>query len=214
MVALLGGAEVVGAAVLAEGVQDGGEGGRAFGGQVAPQVPGAVEGGVEDEGAVAEPLPGRVVVGVGLLRPPRLVGGLGQQLQVVEVGPGGRCVDEDVVGRGLEVVVVDPAGPGGDLPRPRDGDGAGGGRGVEQRVAGQQAHLADGGLGVPAAEAGLGGEPGGGGGVAVGVVVVGGVEPAHQPVAGGAEQGGDRGEPLEGLGPGGAVEAVGGAEFR
>ena len=77
-------------------------------------------------------------------------------------------------------------------------------------MAGQQAHVADGGLGVVAAEAGLGGEPLGGGGVAVGVVVVGGVEPAHQPVGRRAEQGGDRAELLQGLAPGRAVEIGGG----
>jgi hypothetical protein len=48
-------------------------------------------------------------------------------------------------------------------------------------VAGEQAHLADGGLGVPAAEVVLRGEPGGGAGVAVGVVAVV-VEPPQQPV--------------------------------
>ena len=79
-----------------------------------------------------------------------------------------------------------------------------------ERVPAQQAHLPDGGLGVLAAEAGFRGEPGGGGGVPVGVVVVGGVEPPHQPVGGRAEQGGDRPELLQGLGPAGAVEAVGG----
>ena len=118
MVALLGGAQVLRPAALAEGVDDGGEGGRALGGQVAPDAPGLVEGGVEDEVAVAEPAPGRVLLRVGLLRPPRLVGGLGQQLQVVEVGPGGRGVDEDLVGLGLELVVVDPAGPPRRSPAP------------------------------------------------------------------------------------------------
>ncbi len=35
-----------------------------------------------------------------------------------------------------------------------------GGGGVQEGVAGQEAHLADGGPGVPAAEAGLPGQPG------------------------------------------------------
>ena len=192
MVALLGGPQVLRPPALAEGVDDGGEGGGALGGQVAPDMPGPVEGGVEDQVAVAEPAPGRVLLRVGLLRPPGLVGGLGQEVQVVQVRPGRGGLDQDLVGLGLELVVVDPAGPRGDLPRPRDRDGPGGGGGVQVGVAGQQAHVADGGLGVLAAEAGPGGEPRGGGGVAVGVVVVGGVEPAHQPVGRRPEQGGDR----------------------
>ena len=122
VVALLGGAQVLRAAAFAEGVDDGGEGGGAFGGQVAPDVPGLVEGGVEDQVPVAEPAPGRVVLRVGLLGPPRLVGGLGEELQVVEVGAGPGGGDEDLVGLGLELVVVDPAGPPRDLPRPRDRD--------------------------------------------------------------------------------------------
>src|SRR5579859_377685 len=96
--ALLGGPQVLRAAALAERVEDGGEGGGALGGQVAAQVAGVVEGGVEDQGPVAEPAPGRVVVGVGLLRPPRLVGGLRQQLQVIEVRARLGGVDEDLVG--------------------------------------------------------------------------------------------------------------------
>jgi hypothetical protein len=40
VVALLGGAQVLGAPAFAEGVEDGGEGGGALGGQVAPDVPG------------------------------------------------------------------------------------------------------------------------------------------------------------------------------
>ena len=154
VVALLGGAEVLRPAGFAEGVDDGGEGGGALGGQVAPEVPGVVEGGVEDEVAVAEPAPGRVVLRVGLLRPPRLVRGLGQQLQVVQVRARLRCLDQDPVGLGLELVVVDAAGPGGDLPRPRDRHRPAGGRLVQERVPAQQAHLPDGGLRVLAAEAG------------------------------------------------------------
>ena len=118
MVALLGGAQVFGAAGFAEGVDDGVEGGGALGGQVASDVAGVVEGGVEDEVPVAEPAPGRVLLGVGLLRPPRLVGGLGQQLQVVQVGSRLGGVDEDAVGLGLELVVVDPAGPPARSPSP------------------------------------------------------------------------------------------------
>ena len=118
MVALLGGAQVFGAAVFAEGVDDGGEGGGALGGQVASDVAGVVEGGVEDEVPVAEPAPGRVLLRVGLLGPPGLVGGLGEELQVVQVRPGLRGLDEDVVGLGLELVVVDPAGPAARSPSP------------------------------------------------------------------------------------------------
>ena len=77
-------------------------------------------------------------------------------------------------------------------------------------MASQEAHLPDGGLGVPAAEAVPRGEPGGGGGVPVGVVVIAGVEPAQDRVGGGAEQRRDRAEGLQGLAAGGAVEAGGG----
>src|SRR3984957_14590621 len=210
VVALLCGAQVLRPPAFPEGVDDGGEGGGALGGQVAPDAPGPVEGGVEDQVPVAEPPPGRVLLRVGLLRPPRLVGGLGQQLQVVEIGPGPGGLDQDAVGLGLELVVVDAAGPPRDLPRPRDRDAPAGGRLVQDRVPAQQAHLPDGGLRVVAAEARFGGEPLSGGGVAVGVVVVGGVEAAYQPVGRRPEQGGDRPEPLQGLAPGGAVEVGGG----
>jgi hypothetical protein len=131
-------------------------------------------------------------------------------LEVVEAGPGGGGAGEDLVGFLLEFVVVDAAGPGGDLPRPRHRHRTGGGGGVQVGVAGQQPHLADGGLGVLAAEAVFGGEPGGAGGVAVGVVAVGGVEPAQDRVVGGAEQGGDRAELLQGLAAGGSLQVGGG----
>ena len=78
-----------------------------------------------------KPVPVGVFVGVGLPGAPGLVGGLGEELQVVEAGPGGGGLDEDLVGLGLEVVVVDPAGPPRDLPRPRDRQRAGGGGGVQ-----------------------------------------------------------------------------------
>ena len=206
VVALLGGPQVLRAAALAERVDHRGEGGGALGGQVAPQVPGVVEGGVEDEGPVAEPAPGRVLLRVGLLRPPRLVGGLGQQLQVIEVRARGGGVDEDLVGRGLELVGVDPAGPGGDLPRPRDRD--------RRRWRSRRRAMGGGPGGAsggrrpwrPCRRGGFSSQPLGGGGVAVGVVVVGGVEPPHQPVGGRAEQRGDRTELLQRLGPAGAVE--------
>ena len=132
MVALPDGAEVLGAAAFAEGLQDGGDGGGALGGQVAADPPGAVQGGVEEEVPVAEASPAGVLVGVGLLGAPGLVGGLGDELEVVEAGAGGGGLDEDLVRLGLEVVVVDPAGPGGDLPRPRDRQAAGGRRVVER----------------------------------------------------------------------------------
>ena len=124
--------------------------------------------------------------------------------------PGGGGVDEDPVGLGLEFLVVDPAGPPGDLPRPRDREAAGRGGGVQQRMPSQQAHLPDGGLGVPAAEVVLGGQPGGAAGVPVGVVVVAGVEPAQEPVLRGPEQRGDRPEGLQGLPAGRALEVAGG----
>ena len=106
--------------------------------------------------------------------------------------------------------MVDAAGPGGDLPRPRDREAARGGGGVEVGVAGQQAHVADGGLGVLAAEVVLGGEPGGGGGVPVRVVVVVGVEPPQDPVGRRRQQGGDHPELLQRLAAGGTVKVTGG----
>jgi hypothetical protein len=136
VVALPGDAEVFGAAVLGEGLDDGGQGGGAFGGEVAADAAGAVEGGVEDQVPVAEPAPGRVFFRVGLPGAPGLVGGLGEELEVVQVRPGRGRLGEDAVGFLLEVFVVDAAGPPGELPRPRQAEGAGGGHGVEVRVAG------------------------------------------------------------------------------
>jgi hypothetical protein len=159
---------------------------------------------------VAEAAAAGVVVGVGLLRPPRLVRGLGDDAQVVQVRAGRRGVEEDLVGLGLELLMVDPAGPPGDLPRPRHRHRPGGRGGVQQRVASEEAHLPHRGLGVLAAEVRFRRQPGGGGGVPVGVVVVVGVESAQDPVGRGAEQRGDRPEGLQGLAAGGAVEAGGG----
>ncbi len=214
VVALADGAEVVGAASFAEGFQDGGDGGGALGGQVAADPAGAVHGGVQEEVPVAEPAAVGVFVGVGLLGAPGLVGGLGDELQVVEAGAGGGGLDEDLVGLGLEVVVVDPAGPPGDLPRPRDRERPGGGGGVQVGVAGEQPHLPDGGPGVLGPEAVPGREPGGAGGVPVGVVIVVGVEPPQDPVGRRPEQGGDRPELLQGLAPGRASRPSAAGEFR
>jgi len=66
VVALPDGAEVLGAAPFAEGLEDGGDGGGALGGQVAPEPPGAAHRNVEEEEvAVGEPAPAGVFVGVG-----------------------------------------------------------------------------------------------------------------------------------------------------
>ena len=210
MVALPGGAHVLRAAALAERLQHRGDRRGALGGQVAADPPGPVEGGVQAQAPVAEPAAAGVFVGVGLLGAPGLVGGLREDLQVVQIRARRRGVDQDPVGLGLQFLVVDAAGPGGDLPRPRDGDGARGGGGVEEGVAGEEPHLADGGLGVLAAEVVFRGQPGGGAGVPVGVVAVVGVEPPQQPVGGRAEQGGDGAEGLQRLAPGGALEVGGG----
>ena len=210
VVALPGGAEVLRPAALAEGLEDGGDGGGALGGQVAADPPGAVHGGLEVQVPVAESPPAGVVVRVGLLRPPGLVGGLGDELEVVEVRPGGGGLDEDLVGLGLEFVVVDPAGPPGDLPRPRDGERPGGGRGVEEGVAGEQAHLADGGLGVLGPEAVPGGEPGGSWWRSRRRRARNRRRTGAGGRWGGAEQRGDRPELLQRLAAGGAVEVGGG----
>jgi hypothetical protein len=204
------GPEVLGAAVLAEGLQDGGDRRRALGGQVAADPPGTVHRRVQVQVPVGEAAAAGVVVGVGLLRPPGLVRRLGEDPQIIEVRPGRRGVEEDLVGLGPEFLVVDAAGPPGDLPRPRHRHRPGGRRGVEVRVAGQQPHLADGGLGVLPPQMRPGCEPGGAGGVPVGVVAVVGVEPPQDPVGGGAEQRRDRAEGLQGLAAGGAIEVMGG----
>jgi hypothetical protein len=156
----------------------------------------------------SKPLPARVVVGVG--GAPGFVGGLGDDPQPVQVRPRFGCFEEDLVGVLLQVLVADLAGPGGHLPRPGGGDGAVGGGVVEHGVAGQEAHLADGGLGVFAAQAGAAGEPGGGGGVAVAVVGGLSVEPPQHAVLRRAQPGHDRPERDQGLPAGGAVEVAGG----
>ena len=181
---------------------------RALGGEVAGEAAGAVQGGVELEEAVLEAFAGRVVVGVG--GAPGFVGGLGDDPQPVQVRPGLGGFEEDLVGVLLHVLVADLAGPGGHLPRPRDRDGAVGGGVVQQRVPAEEAHCADGGLGVFAAQAGAAGEPGGGGGVAVAVVGGVGVEPAQQPVLRGGQPGLDRADRDEGLPAGGPVQVPGG----
>ena len=101
MVALPDRAEVLRSPPLPERLQDGGDGGAALRRQGAADPPGTVQGGVEEEVAVSEALPAGVVFRVGFLRAPGLVGGLGQELEVVEAGPGGRRVDQDLVGLAL-----------------------------------------------------------------------------------------------------------------
>jgi hypothetical protein len=129
VVPLPGAAEVLRPAVLAEGLQDGGDGGGALRRQVPADPPGLVQGDVQVEVPVGEPAAAGVVVGVGLEFPPGLVGGLGEELQVVEVRAGGGGLYQDLVGFLLEFLVVDAAGPAGDLLRPGDGERPGGGRG-------------------------------------------------------------------------------------
>src|SRR5215468_2087866 len=86
-------AGVFGAGFLAQGVQDGLEGGGAPGGQVAAQAAGAAEGGGQPQAAVGEP-----VVGVAA-RPggpaADLLGQAGQAVQVRVAAGGG---DQDHVG--------------------------------------------------------------------------------------------------------------------
>ena len=128
------GAVVLRAALLAEGLQHRGDGGGALGGQVAGEAPGAVHGGVELQEPVLEAFAGRVLVGV--LGAPGLVGGLGDDPQPVQVRPRPRGLEQDPVGVALQVLVADPAGPGGHLPRPRDRDRPARGGLVEEGVAG------------------------------------------------------------------------------
>ena len=158
--------------------------------------------------AVLEALAGRVVVG--MLGAPGLVGGLGDDPQPVQVRPGPGGLQQDLVGVAPHLLVADPAGPAGHLPRPRGRHRAFGGGVVQQRVPAEEAHLPDGRLGVLAPEAGAGGEPGGGGGVAVGVVGAVGVEPAQQPGLRRRQPGRDRADRDQGLPAGGAVQVAGG----
>ena len=202
------GAVVFGAAFLPERLDHRGDRGGAFRGEVAGDPPGAVDGGVELQEAVLEAFAGRVVVGVG--GAPGFVGGLGDDPQPVQVGPGPGGLQQDLVGVGPHLLVADPPGPVGHLPRPRGGHRALGGGFVEEGVAAQQAHLADGGLGVLTPELGLGGEPGGGAGVAVGVVGAVGVEPPQQPVLRSGKPGLDRPDRDQGLAAGGPVQLPGG----
>ncbi len=108
------------AAFLPEGFQDGLHGGGAFGGEVAGDPAGVVEGGVEPQ--VPLPVPPVIVVGAGVVvgatGPPRLVGGLRDDLQVIQVRAGGGGVEEDPVGLLAQVPGGEPPGPGGDLPGP------------------------------------------------------------------------------------------------
>jgi hypothetical protein len=77
-------------------------------------------------------------------------------------------------------------------------------------VPAQQAHLPDGGPGVPAPEAGAPGEPGGGAGVPVGVAGAVGVEPAQQPALRGGQPGRDRPDLRQRFAARGPVQLPGG----
>jgi hypothetical protein len=87
VIALPGRAHVLRPAALAERLQHRGDRRRALRRQVPADPPGPVQRGVQAQGPVREPAAGRVVLGVGLPGPPGLVGGLGEELQVVEVRP-------------------------------------------------------------------------------------------------------------------------------
>ena len=148
MVALLGGAQVLRSPGLPEGVDDGGEGGGAFGGQVAPGCPPG-RGWCRGIPPCQEPdtAPGQVVLRVGLLGPPRLVrrvtGASGRRGCSTAPAAAMRILSASDWSSSSSIRPVHR-----DLPRPRDRDGAAGGRLVQQRVPAQQAHLPDGGLGV------------------------------------------------------------------
>ena len=83
---------------LSEGVQHRGDGGGAIVGQVARIRPASSIVVSRTRSGSPNPFPCEVILRVGLLGAPGLIGGLGDQLQVVQVSPGGGGLDEDLVG--------------------------------------------------------------------------------------------------------------------
>ena len=121
MLPLLHAAPVISTPVLAERVEDRLQLGRAPGGQVAGQFPGAAEGDTQPQPPVPEPVlvaPLSVaVVRVGVLRLPRLPDRPGQDLQVFQRHPGRRGFQQDLIG----LVTLERwqwVGPGGDVLTP------------------------------------------------------------------------------------------------
>jgi hypothetical protein len=115
------GAQVFRAAPLAQRFEYGLHGGGAFGGEVAADHARAAEGGADLQVAVVE----AVVVGVGVLGAPLLERVGGDRGQVVQRGPGGGGVGEDLVGGGAQFGGQVP-GPLDDLIGPGLGDRPGG----------------------------------------------------------------------------------------
>jgi hypothetical protein len=108
VVPLPGGAHVLRAAGLAECLQDGGDRRRALGGQVPADPPGPVQGRLQVQEPVPETPVAGLLVRVGLLDAPRLVGGLRDDLQIIQVRARRGGVHQDLVGFLLELLVVDP----------------------------------------------------------------------------------------------------------
>ena len=132
--ALGGGAGVLGAGFLAEGVQDGLQGGGAPAGQVAVQFPGPAQRGGQPQRPVGEPA---VAVAVRAGGPaPDLLGQVGQGGQVRAAGGGG---EQDHV-RVAAAFCGEQVGPLGDLPGPRHADLPAGQRVGDRGMLGQRPH--------------------------------------------------------------------------
>jgi len=108
----------------------------ALGGEVPGDPPGVIQGGVDLEVSLA--LPAVIVIGVvirvGAAGAPGLVGGLGDDPQVIEVRAGRGGVQQDLVGLLAQFSGREAPGPGGDLPGPGPGQRPGAGGVVQQRV--------------------------------------------------------------------------------
>ena len=150
VVALRDGAVVFGAALLAEGLQHRGDRRRALGGQVAAVTPAPSM--VVSSWRKRSSKPSPVVVGV--LGSPGFVGGLGDDPQPVQVRARGGGLEEDLVGVSLQRPGRRSCRSRRPSPAPTDRDGAVGGGVVRNGWRPQEAHRADGGLGVFAAQAG------------------------------------------------------------
>ena len=179
VVAALGrGAGVFGPGFLAEGVQDGLQGGGRGRGQVGVQAAGAAEGGGQPQGAVIEP-----VAGVGVRAGGAAADLLGEAGQAVQVGAAAGGGEQDDVGVGA-VLLGELVGPGGDLPRPRGRQGAVGEGGGDRGVLLEAAHRCEAGAGGGPGDPGLPGQPGAGGSLAVQFVAALGGERGQRPGAG------------------------------
>ncbi len=134
------------AEVLAEGVEDRLQRRGGPGGQVPGQPPDAVQRGAQAQVPVPEPVlvPGVIVavVGVGMLRLPRLVDRPRQHRQVFQRQPVRGRVQQNRIGL-VPLAGGELVGPGGDVLGPGVGDGPGGHRGRDPAVAAQPPVPAD-----------------------------------------------------------------------